>query len=82
MSIIRYLLSQGADFRAMNKHQINMLHVAAQGDQPVALNFFKNKGLDINSRDAKMSTPLHWACFSGSEQCVYFLISWNVNTNI
>lgn len=65
MLMVRYLISKGADAYALNRHRINMLHVASQGDQPAAIAFFKQKGLDINSRDAKQSTPLHWACYSG-----------------
>jgi palmitoyltransferase len=52
-----------------------MLHVAAQGDQPAALCFFQRQGLDINSRDKKQSTPLHWAAFSGSEIAISYILS-------
>ena len=65
MHLIRYLISNGADVRIQNKHKINMLHVASQGDQPASLAYFRSLGLDINARDAKMSTPLHWACYAG-----------------
>jgi ankyrin repeat protein len=40
-----------------------MLHVGAQGDQPISIAYFLKLGLDINSRDKNNSTPLHWAAF-------------------
>ena len=63
--MIKYLISKGGDPFAINKYRINMLHLAAQGDQVVALSFFKNMGINVNARDAKESTPLHWACYAG-----------------
>jgi ankyrin repeat protein len=53
-----------------------MLHVAAQGDQPVSLSYFIEKGLNINSKDARNSTPLHWASFSGAELTMSYIVAW------
>ena len=36
---------------------------------------------EINSVDENGSTPLHWACYSGSYEAVNYLISLNVNIN-
>lgn len=58
-----------------------MLHVAAQGDQPAVLAFFKRKGMDINKKDRKGSTPLHWAAFSGAELALSYILSWEVDVN-
>lgn len=38
-------------------------------------------GLDINSRDRKGSTPLHWACFSKSEIALNYLLAWKPELN-
>lgn len=65
LKIIKFLISQGADIHMTNRHKINMLHVAAQGDNPLSFYFFLKAGLDINSIDRRMSTPLHWAAYSG-----------------
>ena len=59
-----------------------MLHVAAQGDQPYSLTFFREKGLKINSVDYEQSTPLHWACFAGSDTAIYYLQSWGSQVNV
>ena len=53
-----------------------MLHVSAQGDQPVSLAFFLEKGLDINSQERRGSSPLHWAAFSGSELTLNYIMAW------
>ena len=64
LMIIKFLVEYGADIHFKNKHHINVLHVAAQGDQPASIYYFWKKGLDINVVDKKLSTPLHWAAFS------------------
>lgn len=33
--------------------------------------------MDINVRDNRMSTPLHWACYSKSEVALNYLLSMN-----
>lgn len=38
--------------------------------------YWMEKGLDINIKDDRGSTPLHWAVYQGSEQSVNFLIAW------
>jgi ankyrin repeat protein len=58
-----------------------MLHVAAQGDQPLSMAFFINRGLDINSTDIRKSTPLHWSAYSGTELTLSFIIAWGGNIN-
>ena len=46
---------------------MNMIHVSAQGNSPASTLFFKEKGLDVNSRDANGYTPLHHAAYAGSD---------------
>lgn len=76
MNLIRLLVNHGADVTAQNRQGINMLHVSAQGDNPVSLAFFLSRELDINSRDFRKSTPLHWAAFSGAELTLNYVIAW------
>ena len=57
----------------------NVIHIAAQGDQPESIIYFKDKyNLNINAKDSSGSTPLHWACHTGSELSLNFLISYGV----
>ena len=59
-----------------------MLHVGAQGDAAFSLAYFKEKGLCIDSTDHDGSTPLHWACFAGSDTACFYLQSWGVKVNM
>lgn len=36
---------------------------------------FKQMGVDINVRDNRLSTPLHWACYSRSEVALNYLLA-------
>ena len=54
-----------------------MLHIAAQGDQPVTLYYFhRTLSVPIERKDNRGSTPLHWACFSKSELAALYILSW------
>lgn len=37
--------------------------------------------MDINKKDKKGSTPLHWAAFSGAELALCYILAWDVNVN-
>ena len=79
--MIEYLIAIGADPFNTNQCNINMLHVAAQGDQPISLAYFMALGLDINSRDTRNSTPLHWAAFAGADMGLSFIVARNADVN-
>lgn len=38
-------------------------------------------GLDINSKDKRDSTPLHWAAFAGADIALNYIISWGGEIN-
>ena len=76
VKMIKLLAKNGANIQVKNKMGINMMHVAAQGDQAYSLTYFREKGISVNSVDDEGSTPLHWACFSGSDTASYYLQSW------
>ena len=76
LEIIQALMKNGADKHAVNKQGLNMLHIAAQGNQAISLYYFKSLEMDIYSRDSRNSTPLHWACFSNSEVALNYLLAW------
>lgn len=54
---------------------MNILHYAAQGDKINSILHLHDKELDINAKDLKKSTPLHWACYSGSDKIVQYLLA-------
>lgn len=79
--LINYLLKNGGDPFAKNKCDINMLHCAAQGDQPISLAIFLQLGLDINSPDTRLSTPLHWAAFAGADLALQYILAQGAEVN-
>lgn len=76
IQIVQMLVDNGADMKAKNLHGLNVLHIAAQGDQPISLFYFKSQNMDIYCKDNRNSTPLHWACFSNSEVALVYLLGW------
>tara|TARA_B110000285_G_scaffold232015_1_gene302105 strand:+ start:799 stop:1437 length:639 start_codon:yes stop_codon:yes gene_type:complete len=69
-------MENGADMYAVNLYGLNVLHLAAQGDQPLSLYYFKSQHMDLYAPDKRLSTPLHWACFSNSEIALIYLLAW------
>lgn len=82
VKIIQYLADHGGNLFEVNKHYINMMHVAAQGDSPLSLIYFKQANIELTSKDSKFSTPLHWACHSSSEVAISYLLGWNAPVNL
>lgn len=74
--MIEALVQNGADITALNNFGISAIHVAAQGDQPISLYYFKLKGMDMRIKDSRGSSPLHWACYSKSEVALCYLLAW------
>lgn len=60
----------------VNAQGLGLIHVAAQGDQPLILAYLKQLGLMMNSKDEKGNTPLHWSAYMGCELASSLLISW------
>lgn len=84
IEIIKILIKNGANIQARNVKGLNVLHMSAQGDQPSALLFFREKyALHLEEVDYFGNTPLHWACYIGSESFVNILLSYrNLNVNL
>ena len=82
IQLIEFLIQKGVDYKKKNKFGSDVMHLAAKGDQPLPLWYFhKVRNLDINVRDKKESTPLHWAAYSKSEISLTYLLSWDVAIN-
>ena len=77
------LIENNANIYALNQNDLSMLHVAAQGDSPSAVYLFANKlKLDINQKDKRGCTPLHWACYSCSELALQYTLALKPSINI
>ncbi len=75
IDIINYLLKNGANLEIKTKKGLNVLHIAAQGDQPQSLVYFLEKfKFDLDLVDKLGSSVLHWTCYSGSENVFNFII--------
>ena len=62
---------------------LSVMHMAAQGDRPNLLIFFKEKfEMDIMDKDFAGNTLLHWACHTSAENTLNFLLSWINNVNL
>ena len=85
IDIIKYLINYGADILALTTRNLNVLHFASQGNQPNALVYyyiFHKDKINLEKVDKGGSTPLHWACYSGSVEIAMYLINYNVSINI
>lgn len=70
----------GADIYAKNMYGANVLHIAAQGDAPTPLYYFvRFRGMSLELRDNRGSTPLHWACYSRSEFALSYILALKPN---
>ena len=82
IKIIKDLIENGADKLAVTNRELNVMHYAAQGNQPNSLVFFKDLyNMDIKSKDKGGSTPLHWAAYAGAESALAYLLTWDVDIN-
>lgn len=70
---MRYLENEGADYLLKTKSGLNMLHLAAQNNKVKPFIYYNEK-ISINTRDLKLSTPLHWASYMNSEHVVSYIL--------
>ena len=80
---VNLLIENGAKVEMRNFMGLSVMHMAAQGDKPNMLIYFKEKfGFSIIDRDFPGNTPLHWACHMAAENSINFLLSWMSDINI
>ena len=83
LEIFNKLMENGADISTTNSSGLNALHLAAQGNFPNIIIFLIEKyEFDINSRDNKGNSALHWAVFSNSRETVDYLIYYNIDISL
>jgi ankyrin repeat protein len=80
IELIEYLINLGADPYAKDTEEHNIVHIAAQGDQVAAIHYFLTKyNIDINEKDSRESTALHWAAYLYKEVSLSFLLAWGAD---
>lgn len=83
IELIIKLTENHAEYNICNIQGLNCLHVAAQGNKPQSLIYMIEKfNMDINTKDKVGSTPLHWACYTGSENVLNFILARNPEINV
>ena len=82
IQLLKLLIDNGANVDAVTNLGKNLMHMAAEGNQPSMLIYLiTEQHLSAQSVDENGSTPLHWACYLGSEEAVNFLLNLNVDIN-
>ena len=82
IEILELLKQHGAKFEAVTNLGKNVVHIAAEKNKPTMLiHLILNEALDIFCLDENGSTPLHWACYSGSYETVDYLLSLKADIN-
>jgi ankyrin repeat protein len=81
--LIESLIEYGVNIHELSNRGLSVLHIAAQGDRPDVIIYFKEKyKFNILQRDYNGSTSLHWACFMGSENSINFLLTFMDDINL
>ncbi len=82
IELIKKYIQLGADHEIMNNEGLNVLHIAAQGNQASSIVYFvEEKKMCLKKKDKVGSTPLHWACYIGAENAIDFIISYDIDIN-
>ena len=79
---IEILIKNGANPVIKNENGLNVMHLAAQGNQVCVLLYFNlYHEFCYETLDNANSTPLHWASYSGSNEAFDFLVANDVDIN-
>ena len=82
IEIFKFLRKNEADVNEVTNLGKNVLHMAAEGNQPsMIIYLITEEKLSPQSIDENGSSPLHWACYFGSEEAVNFLLYLDANIN-
>merc|ERR1711957_511257 len=82
LKIIKKLLTYDVNIYELNSQGSSLLHISIISEQVDTMVYFKEKyKLDVFARNKNGSSPLHLACFYGSESCFNVLLSWIEDVN-
>ena len=79
--LVGLLERAGAQLKLQNARKLELMHVAAQGNQPAVIAYLIEKSFEINPKDVKGGTPLHWAAFMGCELAASLLLAMQAAVN-
>ncbi len=82
IKLFELLKQNGASVDDVTNLGKNIMHMAAEGNQPSMMIYLISKEHQSTTTiDENGSTPLHWACYSGAEEAVNFLLNFGVDIN-
>lgn len=84
LEMVRVLVEEmGTNYLARNQFGATVLHISAQGDSCAPLVYFvKEKHMNIDDKDARGCTPLHWACYSKAEFALSYILAFEPDLEI
>jgi ankyrin repeat protein len=68
------LKERGANFNLRNNNGGSLLHLAAEGGDAKIIEYFIQKGSELDKKDRYEWTPLHYAAYSDKKEAVSYLI--------
>ena len=81
--IFQKLMDNGANLNSNNINGLNVLHLSVQGNRLNIITLLMEKYVfDINKQDNQGNTALHWAVYFNNQQCIDYLLHYNININI
>ena len=82
ITILKRLVESGASVDAVTNLGKNVMHMAAEGNQPsMMIYLITQEHQSTQIVDENGSTPLHWACYAGAEDSVNFLLNLSADIN-
>ena len=81
--IFQKLMDNGANLNSNNINGLNVLHLSVQGNRLNIVTLLMEKYIfDVNKQDNQGNTALHWAVYFNNQQCIDYLLHYNININI
>ena len=80
--MVRYLVSKGANVKAVDMLKTTLLGAAAQGGDTETIRMMLNAGLDVNATDVFGPSPLIYAAQSGNTEAVKLLLAKGAKVNL
>ena len=78
LQVIKLLMKHGADLsKIVTNDGRSIIHVCAEEDSIVALAYFRHIGANMNSRDSRQKTPLHYAIQNNSRCSLKYMLNWD-----
>ena len=75
IEIIMKLIEIGVKYDTKNNAGLDVIHMAAQNDNPNVIVFFKEKyNYDIFQSDIQGNNPVHWACSNCAKMALGYLL--------